>query len=296
MVGILSSLNTSREPKTAEARTARIPPRPNTPLDFPRLPRPERSGADLARVIEGEIIPRLMLAHSPSETGAPPQPAAAVPPRMLETFAQMTLSSEAHTLKSYVEALIQRGLSLDQVYIDLLIPTARRLGDDWNEDVISFTDVTIGLSRLQQVVRALGRSLPTREPADDAPSAYFMPSPCEQHAFGLVIVEDHFRRAGWRTRLDTAATREEAARTLRQEWFDVFGLSATSDTPTAVIASVIAQVRQASANPEIFVMVGGRLFLEDLSLAAAVGADAASASAGDALLIAGKAIRPVVSA
>ena len=296
MVGMLSSLNTAFDPKTAEARTIRVPPRPTAPLDFPPPPRPERSSADLARIIEGEIIPRLMLAHGQLEDGGPAQPATSVGPRTLEAFARMTLSSEAHTLTAYVEALIQGGLSLEDVYVDLLIPTARRLGDDWDEDFISFTDVTVGLSRLQQVVRTLGHSIPTRDADGDAPAAYFVPAPNEQHAFGLVILEDYFRRAGWRTWLDTAATREEAARTVGHDWFDIFGLSATSDTPTEAIASTIAQVRQASRNPKLFVMVGGRLFMDDPALAARVGADAASGAAGDALLIADKAIRPAALA
>ncbi len=295
MVGMLSSLNTAFDPKKAEARTLRVEPRSTEPLDFPPPPRPERSSADLARIIEGEIIPRLMLAHGQPEEGAPAPPAS-VGPRTLEAFARMTLQSEAHILTAYVETLLQGGLSLEEVYVDLLIPTARRLGDDWNEDYISFTDVTVGLSRLQQVVRTLGHSIPTRDADGDAPSAYFVPAPNEQHAFGLVILEDYFRRAGWRTWLDTAATREEAVRTVGHDWFDVFGLSATSDTPTEVIVSTIAAVRRASRNPGLFVMVGGRLFIDDPTLAAVVGADAASGTAGDALLIADKAIRPAASA
>ena len=294
MVGMLSSLNTAFDPKTAEGRPLRVQPRSTAPLDFPP-PRPERSSAELARIIEGEIIPRLMLAHGQPEDGAPAAPTS-VGPRTLEAFARMTLHSEAHTLTAYVETLIQGGLSLEEVYVDLLIPTARRLGEDWDEDFISFTDVTVGLSRLQQVVRTLGHSIPTRDADGDAPSAFFVPAPNEQHAFGLVILEDYFRRAGWRTWLDTAATREEAVRTVEHDWFDVFGLSATSATPTEVIGSTIAQVRQASRNPSLFVMVGGRLFIDDPALATVVGADAASGTASDALLIADKAIRPAALA
>ena len=296
MVGMLSSLNTARGLITGEVRPLQIPTRSTTPLDFTPPPRPERSSADLARIIEGEIIPRLMLAHGAPGEGAVGETAPSVGSRTLDAFARMTLSSEAHTMTAYVEALIQGGLSLEEVYVDLLIPTARRLGDDWNEDFISFTDVTVGLSRLQQVVRTLGHSIPTRDADGEAPSAYFVTAPNEQHAFGLVILEDYFRRAGWRTWLDTAATCEEAVRTVRHDWFDIFGLSATSDTPTEVIATTIAQVRHASRNPAVFVMVGGRLFIDNPALANVVGADAASQTAGDALLIADKAIRPAALA
>lgn len=287
MVGNLSSVKTVFG---SEPEGFRIAPRSTTPLDFPPLPRRERSNADLARMIESEIIPRLMLAHSPPEAGQPASAGGAVGPRTLDAFARMTLASEAHALTAYIETLIQGGLSLEEVYVDLLIPTARRLGDDWDEDFISFTDVTIGLSRLQQVVRTLGHSIPTRDAEEDARSAYFTPAPNEQHAFGLFILEDYFRRAGWRTWLDTAATREDAARTVAHDWFDIFGLSATADTPTEVIASTIAQVRKASRNPDLFVMVGGRLFVENPGFASLVGADVASTTADEALSVADNAI------
>ena len=292
MVGIMSSLRTVRDQGGGAADPLRSAPRTTAPLDFPTPPRRERSNADLARMIESEIIPRLMLSHSPVETASEAPAGASVGPRTLDAFARMTLASEAHVLTGYVETLIQGGLTLEEVYVDLLIPTARRLGDDWNEDFISFTDVTIGLSRLQQVVRTLGHSIPTRDADEDARSAYFVPAPNEQHAFGLVILEDCFRRAGWRTWLDTAATREDAARTVTHDWFDIFGLSATSDTPNDVIASTIAQVRRVSLNPQLFVMVGGRLFVDDPGLASVVGADAASETAADALCLADKAIKP----
>ena len=296
MVGIMPSLKTARGAEGGETDPARIAPRSTAPLDFPTPLKRERSNADLARMIESEIIPRLMLSHSPPGAGPAPQPVGSVGPRTLEAFARMTLASEAHALTGYIETLMQGGLSLEEIYVDLLIPTARRLGDDWNEDFISFTDVTIGLTRLQQVVRTLGHSIPTRDADEDARSVYFVPAPNEQHAFGLVILEDYFRRAGWRTWLDTAATGEDAARTVGHDWFDIFGLSATSDTPADVIASTIAQVRKASRNPRLFVMVGGRLFIDDPALAGVVGADAASVTAGEALSIADNAINRHASA
>ncbi len=265
------------------------------PRSAPFLPR--RSGAHddkLARVIEGEIIPRLMLAQG----GLPVRPriltdgAVAVSPEALDTFTRLTLAYEAAPLVDHVVTLMGGGVSLRGVYLDLLAATARRLGDDWNDDLVSFTDVTVGLSRLQQVVRELGRRFPAREPDAAARAVHLAPAPGEQHAFGLVLLEDGFRRAGWRTSLDTGATADDVVRTVAAEWFDVVGLSATSDTPPAPIASLIAEVRRASRNPRLFVMAGGRLFVDDPGLARELGADATAATAADALSIADEAVKP----
>ena len=203
----------------------------------------------------------------------------------------MTLTSEAHTLTRYIETLVEGGISLEDVYIDLLIQTARRLGDQWNDDEISFTDVTIGLSRLQQVVRNFGERCTAHDADGQAPAACFASAPGEQHVFGLYLLEDGFRRAGWRTCLDTAATCQSCIDTVADDWFDVFGLSASSDATLDVVASTIEQVRRASRNPGLFVMVGGRLFSDVQDAAAQAGADASAITAAHALSIADEAVK-----
>jgi methanogenic corrinoid protein MtbC1 len=78
--------------------------------------------------------------------------------------------------------------------------------------------------------------------------------------------------------------------TVRRHWFDVFGMSASRDTHVDQIASDIKAVRGASRNPDIFVLVGGRLFDERPELVSAVDANATAGSGGEALLIANQAL------
>lgn len=287
MVDILPS--GTRAPRGAGQAEMRGGPAWPTALNFPPPSRPARSGAELARLIEGEIIPRLMLTHAGRAAGV--IPGVGVSPEALDMFVSMTLASESPVLAAHVEALVHGGLPLESAYAEILAPTARRLGDAWNDDLISFTDVTIGLARLQQVVRDLAVSFPPAGSDAGARSACFVTAPGEQHAFGLFLLEDQFRRAGWRTWLDTSATREDAAQTVALDWFDVFGLSATADIPVEAVASTVALVRRCSLNPRLFVMVGGRLFVEHPALAEMVGADAATATAADALSVADKAVK-----
>jgi methanogenic corrinoid protein MtbC1 len=279
--------------------------------DFPKLkpflklasPAPEPAKADrhaseLAKMVESEIIPRLMLAHR-SETISPEASLAvrnSLGPETTESFAQMVLSKDSDSLISYVGTLLQSGLAMETIYVDLLMPAARRLGDYWDEDNISFTDVTMGLGRLQQVVRTLGWKQPQNAGPDHAsPSALFVPASSEQHTFGLFIIEDFFRRAGWRTWIETSGLDDDATGMVRSHWFDLLGLSASSDAHTDRLTATIAAIRKASRNPGLFILVGGRLFIERPELVAIVGADATAPSGGDALLIADKAIRRLAS-
>jgi methanogenic corrinoid protein MtbC1 len=269
-----------------------------TPTQKPVQAREVRHAAELAKMVEAEIIPRLMLAHRAAPV-APlannreaNDPQAPLGPETTESFARMVLSKDSDSLIAYVGVLLKSGLSMETICVDLLMPAARRLGEFWDDDNISFTDVTIGLGRLQQVVRTLGWKRPHPDGPDHAsPSALFVPVTSEQHTFGLFIIEDFFRRAGWRTWIETSGVEEDAVEMVRCHWFDLVGLSASCDTQTDSVISVIAAIRKASRNPNLFILVGGRLFIEQPELVSRVGADATAPSGSDALLIADKAVK-----
>jgi methanogenic corrinoid protein MtbC1 len=244
-------------------------------------------------MVESEIIPRLMLAHQ----GAPAPEVEIVPTEALDAettdaFADMVLAKDSESLIAFIGTLLQAGRPLDSIYMELLVPAARRLGDYWSADRATFTEVTIGLGRLQQVVRTLGWRLDQGGGDCQASrSALFAPAPGEQHTFGLFIVEDAFRRAGWRTWIEAGGDMAEVLPTVQCHWFDMVGLSMSAETQVERVATAIRSVREASRNPQIFVMLGGRLLDERPELVSLVGADATAASANDALLVADKAVR-----
>lgn len=282
----------------------------SAPKDFPNAPsflklvshspaaaRKAPHDAELAKMVETEIIPRLMLAHSAAPVASEATgEETALGPKTTESFAKMVLTKEPESLIAFVGSLLRSGVSMETIYVELMMPAARLLGDYWDEDTISFTDVTIGLSRLQQVVRTLGwKRVHADGPDHSAPSALFAPVTTEQHTFGLFIIEDFFRRAGWRTWIETSGADEDAVEMVRCHWFDLVGLSASSDTEPGRIASIIGDIRKASRNPGVFILVGGRLFIERPELVSLVGADATAPGGGEALLIANKAVRRLAS-
>ena len=253
-----------------------------------------RNDGRLAQMVESEIIPRLMLAHQALKAAGPEasnDTHASLGDDTTDRFARMVVSKEPDSLIAYVGTLLRDGISMEAIFLELLVPAARRLGDYWDEDSVSFADVTIGLGRLQQVVRALGYNNGSDIDSDrPSPTALFAPAPGEQHMFGLFIVEDSFRRAGWRTWIESSPARRNLIDTAGAHWFDVFGVSASKDAKAEDIAELVKVVREASRNPNVFVMTGGRLFIEQPELVAQVGADATATDGGEALLIANEAL------
>ena len=66
---------------------------------------------------------------------------------------------------------------------------------------------------------------------------------------------------------------------LGTEWFDVVGLSLSSDVILPALATAAAEVRRVSRNPGIRVLVGGPYFARSDGDAGSVGADACAVDA-----------------
>ena len=238
---------------------------------------PETASPDaLARVIESDIIPRLLLAHR--LPGAMPcaaaYPAAQIPAGYAEQFAAATLTEEVSPLLGRVEALMAGGVSVETIYLHLLAPASRRLGAWWDEDACDFVDVTMGLWRCQEIVHALSALIPGVAPVAGAERrALFSPAPGEQHGLGALIVEEFFRRDGWQTWSVPALDETELVGLVAGRAFDVVGLTVSVERHIAPLARSITATRRASRNPAVIVLVGGRVFTARPELAKDIGAD-----------------------
>jgi methanogenic corrinoid protein MtbC1 len=176
-------------------------------------------------------------------------------------------------------------VTLEKLYLDLFAFLARRLGQLWTEDLCSFADVTVGLVRLQRLVREYSPAfMPSVEGRDPRRSALLIPVPGEQHTFGLVMVAEFFLRAGWEVHSDPMISADELSSTVRNRWFAVAGISVGNDDRLDGVAALIRRVRKDSCNRGIGVMVGGRIFTEKPELAGLVGADATATDGRQAAL------------
>lgn len=254
-------------------------------------PRPRARQADssplrMARLIEGEIIPRLLLAHRAERDTVTP-PVASFSPQEATTFANLALQLEVYALLARIESHLQNGVAIDTIYLDLLAPAARALGDMWDNDTCDFVDVTMGMWRLQQVIHELGNraACPSVRTRGDRRVLFTVPSG-DQHSFGLVMIEDFFRRAGWRTWSAADAALTDLCAFVGRQWFEMIGLTVTTLDHVESLPAMLASLRRASQNPKVGILVGGRVFVDQPDLAKRVGADGTAPDAAQALLVA----------
>ncbi len=244
----------------------------------------------ISSLIEGEIIPRLMVAHPSHDFIARPPRAgdtSAITAADVAGFAPLSLQVEADELLDHVEGILARGVSVDSLLVDLLAPTARLLGDWWTDDRADFFDVTMGLWRLQEVVHELSARAPAaRQVPTPWRHALFAPMPGDQHGFGTLVLDEVFAREGWTTERLTDPRAGDLIERVTGDWFDLVGLTVSCDYHIGALPSVIAAVRSASRNPQLRVMVGGPVFVGDATLATRVGADGTARDARVAVAVA----------
>jgi hypothetical protein len=226
------------------------------------MPRPSRRRARLERLVEFEILPRLLGAHPAT---APPLETATVEALLVEL-----LATDAAAAAALFERAWAGGLSEARLMFDLLAQAARRLGTMWEEDACDFFAVTQGLARLQAMLSRLRLGEAPRRRAD--PTMLMLTAPGETHGFGADMAAELFRREGWRVE------RGDATRLARlsERHFDALGVSCACDRAYAGLPAFLAAARALVGPRRLAIVVGGALFTASPALSCELGADFAA--------------------
>ncbi len=108
----------------------------------------------ISRIIEGEIIPRLLLTHAlPVATHEVVPEGRLVGEEEVAELTRLLLTQDLGVACAYVETIRSQGVALGSLYLSLLAPAAQLVGDWWRADRCRFTDVLLVLSRLQTLLR-----------------------------------------------------------------------------------------------------------------------------------------------
>jgi methanogenic corrinoid protein MtbC1 len=240
----------------------------------------------LVKTIENNILPLIVEQHLETSISsvlkAPPADLIAL--QSIAELTQLVLQEDARTSVKYVKDIHASGVSLENIYLLLLTPVARKLGEMWEEDQSSFTDVTIALWRIKQLMYDLSPIFQQyAEQNKTGSSIMLVPLPGSQHNLGLFMVSEFFAKAGWRIWGELAATQEDIVSMAQTEWFDVIGLSASLREQFPQLKDLIQEIKLKSKNPRVGVIVGSPVFNQYPELVDELGADMVGFDAADAL-------------
>lgn len=211
---------------------------------------------------------------------------------------------QAQTLRRMVECLLlddprpghellarlrAGGAAPEALCLGLLSQAAYRLGELWEDDLASCSEVTIGTLRLQSMLQALAPELVGGgDVAADGATALLVPVPGETHGLGSAMLSEFFRRDGWTVCTPLPSASEDLGAQLQCQEIDLVGLSIASEIHIEILGEQVARARERSVRPGLIVMVGGPLLRRRPELARLVGADATAVDAEEAVRFAGR--------
>lgn len=227
---------------------------------------------DLAR----EVMTRLSArgrALRPARPGAPN-------PAEIDALCRALVAQSQLGANAMMMDLQASGYSLDLLYSRYLAPAAERLGKMWETDELSFVQVTLGVGRIYDLVRLLRDQLPPPRITRAEP-VLFASVPGDQHGVGIEMAAELFRQHGWDVRLLVGADHDEILAEIDRVACLVLGLSSGGRETAEALARLIHAVRV--AYPSLFVIVSGRIVLQEPELVDLIGPDSVAATVEDAL-------------
>jgi methanogenic corrinoid protein MtbC1 len=249
----------------------------------------------LLEVIELQIIPRLVDSHPAPLSPQLPVSGATYAPgdAEVQAFAKLCLLDTDRAANQFVELLLRDGYSVQDIYMQLIASTARYLGWQWEQDETDFSQVTLGLMRLQQLTHRLGYEYHSGPQSIGQVRRLMMASaPGSQHLLGLSMVSEFFRKDGWQVVVEIADNQAGLLQTVKNEWFDLLGLSVGLCEQIALLPELIAQLKAASRNPAVPIILGGAAFTGSTVRWQDLGADGISTDAVQAVELGASLVQP----
>ena len=237
----------------------------------------------LLKTVESELIPRLFVNHmmdvpatSPlvENRATEPEPGPWCAEDKVEQFSRLCINNDPEMLDKHVTDLLAQGVSLESIFLFLLAPVARHLGDLWLVDKLSFVDVHLGLCRLHQLIcecESIGYSSENIR----APNKSIMLScaPGENHTFGVTMVADFFRRYGWQVSNLCGLDTDFILARLSSTHYSTVGFSLHNEYNYDALARLIRRLKKKSKNENVLFMVGGDFFIRNPEKVGQIGAD-----------------------
>lgn len=198
---------------------------------------------------------------------APAQPA---PEAEIAALCEALLSEDRQAAPEFVLAAQARGIGLQVLWLSYLAPAAARLGEMWDQDRVSFLQVTVAVSRIYGLMRGLRRGQPV--PVLTAGrTATFVSVPGDDHTLGVAMAAELLRNKGWDIHLLVGLGQNRLVDALTQSRPHLLGISVNGRRMMPALARLLVALRLSL--PETRILVCGQIEPEDVDLIGVSGAD-----------------------
>jgi hypothetical protein len=222
--------------------------------------------------------------------------------QVVSLLADRNLKTVSPPMESIVKGLITASMSgSEEAFSDLLvevkrarislaalsdiyIPLAsRRMGEAWEDDQMSWVDVSVGVGRMQALLREIGAAWTADQAGDTGHGTILLMLPDkEQHTLGPMVAMGQMRRYGISVCLRIAPSLSELRSLLASRQFDGVMISVATREKLDSVASTVKFLKTIMIRPTPIV-VGGAVMSTVEDPASCTGADLSSNDIGAAL-------------
>lgn len=169
-------------------------------------------------------------------------------------LSEALISTDAQAAAALIEHQYRAGMVVESLYLNLLAPAAVMLGEWWEEDKITFGDVTVGTGRIYSIMRSLNRRARPHN-APEAQTAFFASVPGEDHTLGLKMAVDLARKQGWDVKVSLETDHDELVEAITASGQLLVGLSVGGEHALQNLARLILALRVSI--PDVKIMISG---------------------------------------
>jgi MerR family transcriptional regulator, light-induced transcriptional regulator len=239
----------------------------------------------IAEAVRRVALPRLLAAHS-AQGGR--VALSRIQPRDRDLLLEQVIASDAHVAEATLTVLGLRGVGRQDIVANLFAPVAQSLQDLWQQDDITFADLTLATGRLHRLLRSSSMPQPVLSAATTGGRLLVSGLPGVTPGFAATALEDIFRCAQWDTERLLTPADGRVAEVVAKADADVLVLCVNEPSELQRAARFISQLRRELANSRLLIIVYGPPLGKERGLWSRIGADATTSHPEAALIAANK--------
>ena len=173
----------------------------------------------------------------------------------------LLLDSQEGSFEFAITILKTHGASINYIVLELIPEIARRFGKQWEDDSLSFADVSMGVSKLERAIHKLDYLFQANQLDRQQNKAIFISGfPGSQHSLGSLIFGNFLTFCGWQVHRPNQTNIDSIVYGVSSKILQAIAISVSTNQQLEQLPSLIELLRQKSQNPKIIVLVGGPLY------------------------------------
>ena len=179
----------------------------------------------------------------------------------INRIADLLLNAEEDAFEYAIKTHKAHGIPIDYIVLDLIPEIARKLGKHWEEDSLSFADVSIGVNKLERVIYKLDYLFQANQLERQQNKSIFVSGcPGSQHSLGTLIFANFLTFSGWQVHRPNKVNIDSMVEGVESKNHQALAISVATNEQLEQLPNLISLLRQKSKNPKIIVLIGGPLY------------------------------------